>query len=42
MLDKLIMKNFQSHKETVFNFDKSVNVICGETDSGKSSIEREF
>jgi DNA repair exonuclease SbcCD ATPase subunit len=34
------IKNFQSHKHTVFNFHAGVNVVIGETDKGKSAIIR--
>jgi len=37
---ELSLKNFQSHKETVLQFDKGVNVIVGVSDSGKSAILR--
>lgn len=40
MITRIEMKNFQSHKNTIIDFNKGVNVICGETDNGKSSIVR--
>ncbi len=40
MISKLKLQNFQSHKETSFEFHPGVNVIQGETDSGKSSVIR--
>ena len=40
MITKIEIKNFQSHKNTVLEFDKGVNVICGESDNGKSAIIR--
>lgn len=40
MLTKIEIKNFQSHKNTVLEFDKGVNVICGESDNGKSAVIR--
>lgn len=40
MIKKLTIKNFQSHKNTVLDFDKGVNIIVGSTDSGKSAIIR--
>lgn len=40
MINKLEIKNFQSHKNSVLGFDKGLNVIIGETDTGKSSIIR--
>lgn len=40
MLDKLKIQNFQSHQETELNFSKGINLIIGETDSGKSGLIR--
>ena len=40
MITKIELHNFQSHKNTVLEFDKGVNVICGETDNGKSAVIR--
>lgn len=40
MITKIELHNFQSHKNTVLDFDKGVNVICGETDNGKSAVIR--
>ena len=40
MITKIEINNFQSHKHTVIDFDKGVNVICGETDNGKSAVIR--
>ena len=40
MFTKIEIKNFQSHKNTVIDFNKGVNVICGETDNGKSAVVR--
>lgn len=40
MFTKIEIKNFQSHKNTILEFDKGVNVICGETDNGKSAVIR--
>lgn len=40
MIDKLKIQNFQSHKKSILKFDPGVNVIIGETDSGKSAIIR--
>lgn len=34
----LIAHNFQSHKHTVVNFSPYLNVICGESDKGKTSL----
>lgn len=39
-LRKVILKNFQSHKHSVIEFDHGLNVIVGPSDSGKSSIIR--
>lgn len=40
MVTKIEINNFQSHKNTVLDFDKGVNVICGESDNGKSAVIR--
>lgn len=40
MFTKIEIKNFQSHKNTILEFDKGVNVITGETDNGKSAVIR--
>ena len=40
MLNKLHIKNFQSHKDSLLEFDKGVNVIVGLSDAGKSAIVR--
>jgi hypothetical protein len=40
ILDSLQIVNFQSHSETVIEFDPGVNVIVGSSDSGKSAILR--
>ena len=40
MIKKLIIKNFQSHKESIFDFSKGFNVIIGTGDSGKTSSLR--
>jgi len=40
MLVKLIINNFQSHRHTEIDFSKGVNVIVGQSDSGKSAIFR--
>lgn len=37
---KAELENFQSHKSTVIEFDKGLNVITGPSDSGKSAIIR--
>lgn len=40
MISKLEIKNFQSHTDTEMDFCKGLNVIIGDTDSGKSAIIR--
>jgi len=40
MITTLKIKNFQSHKDTVLEFDPGVNVIVGSSDSGKTAIIR--
>lgn len=40
ILKKLKIKNFQSHSDSTIEFDDGINVITGESDSGKSSIFR--
>ncbi|PIU63258.1 hypothetical protein COS83_00885, partial [archaeon CG07_land_8_20_14_0_80_38_8] len=37
-LNSLALKNVRSHKDSVVNFGKGINVITGKTGSGKSSI----
>lgn len=39
-LVRAIIKNFQSHEETVIDFHDGVNAIIGLTDSGKSALFR--
>lgn len=39
-IKKVILKNFQSHKHTVIEFDNRLNVIVGPSDSGKTAILR--
>ena len=38
MIEKLILKNIQSHKNTEINFHSGINIITGESDQGKSVI----
>lgn len=38
MIKQLEIKNYQSHKHTLIEFDKSVNIIVGRSDVGKSVI----
>ncbi len=40
MIDKLKIKNFQSNVDSELTFSKGVNLIIGETDTGKSAIFR--
>lgn len=40
MIDTITIKNFQSHKETILELCDGVNVIVGQSDSGKSAIIR--
>lgn len=40
MIKLLKIQNFQSHKDSSLDFNKGVNVIVGESDSGKSAILR--
>jgi recombinational DNA repair ATPase RecF len=40
MFDFLMLKNFQSHKDTGLGFVPGVNVIVGSSDSGKTAIIR--
>mgnify|MGYP002749761395 CR=1 FL=1 len=40
MINKIKIANYQSHKDTELELDSGVNVIIGESDSGKSAIVR--
>jgi len=40
MLESIKIKNFQSHKDTEYDFTKGINVITGSSDSGKTSTLR--
>ena len=40
MIESIDIKNFQSHKHSVLEFDPGVNVIVGSSDSGKTAIIR--
>lgn len=40
MISSLELKNFQAHKDTLFEFDSGVNAIVGESDVGKSAALR--
>lgn len=39
-IEKVVLENFQSHKNTSIEFDKGLNIIVGPSDSGKTSILR--
>lgn len=39
-ISKLTLKNFQSHKDSVLEFDKGFSTISGPSNSGKSSVLR--
>ena len=41
-IHKLILKNFQIHRDRIFEFGPGTNVIIGDNNSGKSSIIRAF
>ena len=40
MIKQLNISNYQSHKDSVLDFDPGVNIIVGESDSGKTAIIR--
>ena len=40
MINKLNIKNYQSHKDSELEFIKGINVIIGSSDAGKSAIIR--
>lgn len=40
MIKSLRLKNFESHENSYLEFDKGFNIICGLSDTGKSSIVR--
>ncbi|RLA02451.1 MAG: hypothetical protein DRQ42_00605 [Gammaproteobacteria bacterium] len=40
MIDALQLNNFRTHKDTLLQFDKGVNIVQGQSDSGKSNIIR--
>ena len=42
MIKSFSLKNFQSHKNSLITLNRGVNVIIGDSDSGKSSIARAF
>nr|WP_300004531.1 AAA family ATPase [Tissierella sp.] len=39
-LKKIIIKNFQSHKNSIIDFSPGLNIIVGPSDSGKSAVIR--
>ena len=39
-ITKVELENFQSHKNSVIEFDRGLNVILGNSDSGKTAIIR--
>jgi hypothetical protein len=40
MIHSISLTNFQSHRETVLDLDKGINVLVGSSDSGKTAILR--
>ena len=40
MLKTLALKNFQAHKDSIFDLHPGVNVIAGKSDAGKSAVVR--
>lgn len=40
MIKQLHIKNFQSHKDSILNFNPGLNVIIGNSDSGKTALIR--
>ena len=42
MIEKIVLENFQSHKNTELDFHPGLNVIVGPSDNGKSSILKAF
>lgn len=40
MITSMELRNFQAHKDTVFEFSDGVNAIVGESDVGKSAVIR--
>jgi len=40
LIKSLSIHNFQSHKKTILQFDPGINIIVGDTDSGKTSLLR--
>jgi len=42
MLKTATLQNIQNHKKTIIDFHPNVNIICGESNQGKSAIFRGF
>jgi exonuclease SbcC len=40
MIKKVILENFQAHEHSIIEFSEGINVICGASDQGKSSVIR--
>lgn len=40
MIQSIKIQNFQSHQNTILEFDKGINIIIGESDSGKTAVLR--
>uniref|UniRef100_A0A6M3IMF3 Putative ATPase domain containing protein n=1 Tax=viral metagenome TaxID=1070528 RepID=A0A6M3IMF3_9ZZZZ len=40
MIKSITLKNFQSHVDTILELDDGVNIVQGQSDSGKSSVIR--
>lgn len=40
MIKRIEIRNFQSHKNTDIDFSEGINVLCGESDNGKSAVIR--
>jgi exonuclease SbcC len=42
MIQSIVLRNFQAHKNTEISLDKGITAIVGSSDSGKTSILRAF
>lgn len=42
MLKSIHLRNIKSHKDSFLNLSPGLNIICGDTDSGKSTVSRAF
>lgn len=40
MINKIEIKNIQSHKHSILKFSKGINVLCGTSNNGKSAVLR--